>query len=152
MQRARLIGKEPDAWENWRQKKGATEDKTVGWHHWLNGHELELTLEDGEGWGSLLYWSPWGCKESDTTERLNNNKISDARKTKPAILLHKFHRGEKKKAQIALLIAIMSPANSMWTLPLHFKSDEHAWRNLTDCLVKYGPLLLLTSWYFIGDG
>ena len=46
----------------------------VGWHHRLNVHEFEQTLGDGEGQGSLVYCSPWGRKESDTTERLNNNK------------------------------------------------------------------------------
>ena len=45
----------------------------VGRHHWLNGHELEQTLGDGEGQGSLACCSPWGCKESDMTEWLNNN-------------------------------------------------------------------------------
>ena len=47
----------------------------VGWHHRLNGHEFEQTLGDGEGQGSLACCSPWGCKESDTTEKLNNNRI-----------------------------------------------------------------------------
>ena len=51
--------------------KGMTEDEMVGWHHWLNGHEFEQTLGDGEGEGSLACCSPWGCKESDTTEQLN---------------------------------------------------------------------------------
>ena len=45
----------------------------VGWHHGLNGHESEKNLGDGEGQGSLECYSPWGCKESDTTEELNNN-------------------------------------------------------------------------------
>ena len=37
-----LIGKDPDAGNDWRQeKKGMTEDEIVGWHHWLNGHEFE---------------------------------------------------------------------------------------------------------------
>ena len=44
-----------------------TEDKTVGWHHRLNGHEFEQTLEDGEGQGSPACCSPWGPKELDTT-------------------------------------------------------------------------------------
>ena len=44
----------------------------VGWHHQLNGHEFEQTLGDGEGQGSLEYCSPWGYKESDSTEQLNN--------------------------------------------------------------------------------
>ena len=45
----------------------------VGWHHLLNGHELEETQVDGEGQGSLACCSSWGHKESDTTERLHNN-------------------------------------------------------------------------------
>ena len=45
----------------------------VGWHHWLNGHEFEQAVGDGEGQGSLACCSPWGCRELDTTERLKNN-------------------------------------------------------------------------------
>ena len=52
-----------------------TEDEMVGWHHQLNGHEFEQALRDGDGQGSLLCCSPWGHKESDMTERLNNNKL-----------------------------------------------------------------------------
>ena len=51
-----------------------TEDETVGWHHRLDGHEFEQAPRDGEGQGSLACCSPWGHKESETTERLNNNK------------------------------------------------------------------------------
>ena len=43
----------------------------AGWHHRLNGHELEQALGDGEGQGSLACCSLWGRKESDTTQRLN---------------------------------------------------------------------------------
>ena len=43
----------------------------VGWHHRLNGHELEQALGNGEGQGSLASCSPWGYKESDTTEWLH---------------------------------------------------------------------------------
>ena len=46
----------------------------VGWHHRLNGHELEQTLGDSEGQGSLVCCHSWGRKESDMTEHLNNNK------------------------------------------------------------------------------
>ena len=49
-------------------------DELVGWHHQLNGFEFEQALGDGEGQGSLACCSPWGCKESDTTEPLNSNK------------------------------------------------------------------------------
>ena len=49
----------------------------VGWHHQLSGHEFEQALGDGEEQGSLACCSPWGGKESDTTEHLNkNNKTS----------------------------------------------------------------------------
>ena len=51
-----------------------TEDDMVGWHHRLNGQEFEQTRGKSEGQGSLACCSPWSCKESDTTERLNNNK------------------------------------------------------------------------------
>ena len=46
----------------------------VGWHHRLNGHEFEQTLGDSEGQESLVWYSPWGHKESDMTQRLSNNK------------------------------------------------------------------------------
>ena len=45
----------------------------VGWHHRFNGHESVQTLGDGEGQGGLSCCSPWGGKESDTTEQLKNN-------------------------------------------------------------------------------
>ena len=45
----------------------------VGWHHQLNGHEFEETPGVGDRQGSLAFCSPWGCKELDTTERLNYN-------------------------------------------------------------------------------
>ena len=45
-----------------------TEDEMVGWHLRLNGHEFEQALGVGDGKGSLACCSPWGYKESDTTE------------------------------------------------------------------------------------
>ena len=45
-----LIGKDPDAGKDWRQKeKKAPEDEMVGWHHWFNGHEFRQTLGGDEG-------------------------------------------------------------------------------------------------------
>ena len=66
-----LIGKVPDAEKDWGQEKRASEDEMAGWHYHCNGHELEQTLGDGEGQGSLVCCSPWGHKESETTEQLN---------------------------------------------------------------------------------
>ena len=51
-----------------------TEDQMVGCYYQHNGHEFEQAPGDGDRQGSLVCCSPWGCKESDTTERLNNNK------------------------------------------------------------------------------
>ena len=48
-----------------------TEDEMVGCHHRLNGHESEQAPGVGDGQGSLVYYSPWGGKESETTEQLN---------------------------------------------------------------------------------
>ena len=56
-----LTGKDPDAGKDWRQEeKGEIEDEMVGWHHWLNGQDLEQTPGDSEGQGSLLCCCPIG--------------------------------------------------------------------------------------------
>ena len=52
-----------------------TEDEMAGRHHRLNGHEFEQTPENSEGQGSLVCCSPWGCKQSDMTEQLNDNNL-----------------------------------------------------------------------------
>ena len=56
-----FIWKDPDAGKDWRwEEKGTTEDETVGWHHWIDGHEFEEALGVGDELGSL-------SEESDTT-------------------------------------------------------------------------------------
>ena len=77
-----LIGKDPGAGKDWRQeKKGTTENEMVGWHHQSYGHEFEQALGVGDKQGSLVCCSPWGRKEWDMTEGLNNNNNR---------ILHKF--------------------------------------------------------------
>jgi len=49
-----------------------TEDEMVGWNHQLYGHAFESTPGVGDGQGSLACCSPWGYKELDMTEQLNN--------------------------------------------------------------------------------
>ena len=67
-----LIGKDLDSGKDWKQEgKGTTEDEMVGWHHRLDGHELEQALGVGDGQGGLACCSPWGHKEPDTAEQLN---------------------------------------------------------------------------------
>ena len=65
--------KRPWCWERSKAgyEKGPTEDEMVKWHYWLDGHEFEQAPGVGEGQGSLACCSPWGHKESNTTERLN---------------------------------------------------------------------------------
>ena len=76
--KSQLTGKYPDAGKDWGQEeKRMTDDKMVGWHDWLDGHEFEQTLGDVEGQGSLACCIPWDCKELDTTERLNNKGVSN---------------------------------------------------------------------------
>ena len=42
-----------------QEEKGTTEDKMVGWHHRLHGHEFEQASAHGEGQGNLMFCSPW---------------------------------------------------------------------------------------------
>ena len=69
-----LTGKDPDAGKDWRQEEKGMAEETVGWHHWLNGHEFEQALGVGDGQGSLACCS--SCSHKDTTEGLNWIKYS----------------------------------------------------------------------------
>ena len=76
-----LTGKDFDAGRDWGQEeKGMTEDEMAGWHHGLDGREFEWTPGDGDGQGGLACCDSWGCKESDTTERLNWTEAKRKRK------------------------------------------------------------------------
>ena len=58
-----LIGKDSGAGRDWGQdEKGMTEDKMVGWHHWLNRHEFGWTPGVGDGQGGLACCDSWGRK------------------------------------------------------------------------------------------
>ena len=72
-----LIWKDPDAGKDWGQEEnGMTEDKMVGWHHQLNGHEFGWTPGAGDGQGGLACCSSWSRKESDMTEWLNWTELN----------------------------------------------------------------------------
>ena len=72
-----LISKDPDAGKDWGQEeKGMTKDEMVECHHQLNGYEFGWTPGIGDGQGGLACGSSWGCKESDTTERLNWTELN----------------------------------------------------------------------------
>ena len=70
LEKTLMLGKTED-----RRERGTMEDEMVGWHHWLNRHDFEQAPGDGEGQGSLPYYSPWGRKELDRTERRETTAI-----------------------------------------------------------------------------
>ena len=86
-----------------------TEDEMVGWHYQLNGHEFEQVLGDGEGQGSLACYSPWGCKQSNMTKRLNNNI--------PEVKLQAVLTGEVQYWPTA---GVLMPEGNPWVL-LHLQ-------------------------------
>ena len=72
---SQLTGKYPDDGKDWGQEeKGTTEDEMAGWHRWLDGQEFEQAPGGDEGQGRLACCSPWGRKQSEIAEWLNNNK------------------------------------------------------------------------------
>ena len=110
-----LIWKDPDAGKDWvQEEKGVTEDEMVAWHHWLNGHEFEQTPGDSEGQGNLACCSPWGQKESDTTEWLNNSNMM---LNSVLLLLSRFSR--------VRLCATPQTAAHQAPLSLGFSRQEH---------------------------
>ena len=70
--------KRPWCWEKLRAGGGGGDR---GWEYWmassLNECEFDQTLGDSDGQGSLVCCSPWGCKESDVTEWLNEDNRSE---------------------------------------------------------------------------
>ena len=72
-----LTVKDSDAGrDSGQEEKGTTEDEMAGWHHWLDGRESEWSPGDGDGQGGLACCDSWGCKELDTTERLNWTQLN----------------------------------------------------------------------------
>ena len=61
-----------------------------GWHHRLSGYLFEQAPGDGKGQGSLVFCSPWGRKELDMTERLNNNNKESKKPQVSSCLLTSF--------------------------------------------------------------
>ena len=62
----------------------------VGRHYQLNRHEFEQIPGDREGQGSLVYCSPWGHRESDETEQLNNKLLLEPVSLSPPPSSHPF--------------------------------------------------------------
>ena len=101
-----------------QEEKRATEDEMDGWYHQLNGHEFEQTPGDSERQGSLACCSPWGHKESDTTDQLNsNNNTNDDNHRTP--WEHKMVMADSIKCQLPMEEYLLS-----------FESSSSGWFSL----------------------
>ena len=87
--------KRPWSGKDWKQEKGVTEDEMVGWHHQVNGHELGQTSGVRYGQWGLACCGLWGCKESDTTERLKWTQLNTL-----ADLNRHFSKEEKQSSPL----------------------------------------------------
>ena len=85
-----LLGKDPEAGKDWRQKeKREAEDEVVRWHHWLNGHEFEHlldTVKDREAWHAAVHgvtksWTQLATEQQQywpiSSNFANSNNFSD---------------------------------------------------------------------------
>ena len=99
-----LIGKDSDARRDCGQEeKRTTEDEMARWHHGLDGYESEWTPGVGDGQGGLACCDSWGCRESDTTERLNWTELNwIAKWSQNEIIMRDFKRwfGEYNPANL----------------------------------------------------
>ena len=104
----------------------------VGWHHWLNGHEFEQTPGDSEGQGSLACYSPWGHKELNTTELLNNiyilkNNIGGGK----GINIHQQKKGDHLQICVWFLFALSNLKPLLLLLPSLVKKKSVGFQTLS---------------------
>ena len=89
-----LIGKGPDAGEDWSQEKGTTEDEMVEWHQWLYGHEFEQAPGVGDGQGGP---TP-GVLQSVQSQRVRHDWVTELKWTE-SHLQRKAPRSRRKGLQ-----------------------------------------------------
>ena len=124
--KSQLIGKDPDAWKDWRQEeKVSTEDEMVKWHHRLDGHEFEQTPGDSEGQGSLAYCSSCDRQELDMTEQ--QNKVAAHRVLKQR---RAFFSKELLYFWETFFAFLLSPPNDLPVL----RSTQWPFRNGLNCI------------------
>ena len=122
--KSRFIRKDPDDGQDWRQEeKGTTEDEMFGWYSWLSGHEFEQALGDGDGQGSLVCCSPWDCKESDTTERLNNSKVT---------VRYGWGDRDRWMGERQTLVSIKPSLMEIWEMLWYWNIESYGDKNETD--------------------
>ena len=77
--KSQLTGKDSDVGKDWGQNEETTEDEMVGWHHWLNGHELEQILGDSERQGGQACCSPWGSQRDGHNSKTEQQQLRKLR-------------------------------------------------------------------------
>ena len=88
--KSQLLGKDPDAGKDWGQEEnGVIEDEMISWHHWVNEHEFEQTLGEGEGQRSLVCCSPWNS-------RVGHDLVTEQQHTSPQFLCFSYIEGHNK--------------------------------------------------------
>ena len=127
-----------DAGRVWGQEeKGTTEDKMVGWHHQLDGREFEWTLGFGDGQGGLACCDSWGCKESDTTERLNWTELM-------------LHNGRKWRRTKEPLDESERGEWKTWLKAQHSENKDHGIRSHHFMANRWGDSANSVRLYFSG--
>ena len=96
----------------------------IGWHHWLSGHEFEQVQGDSEEQGSLAYCSPWGHKQSEMAEWLNNNKCISGLPEKLDDIESAYNAGWKRESESRSVVT-----NSLWTHGLWTARFLYSWNS-----------------------
>ena len=95
------------------------QDEMVGWHYWLNGHEFEKAPGIGDGQGSLVCCSAWGCRESDMNEWLNWTELSK--------VLVRAECTEVPEDWCPSAVAADSPVSEPVPPPVSTKRNQRVW-------------------------
>ena len=119
-----------------RRRRRRQEDGMAGWHHRFNGHEFKRTLGDGEGQGSLECCSPWGRKESDTTERLTTTSISEVKEFTKIISekIRTFHNKYNKNNYVLFCFYHFLPIRRLhisFIIAIYFSNELGRKENIT---------------------
>ena len=145
-----LFRKDPDAGKYWGQKKGTTESEMIGWHHRLNGYEFEQTQGDSEGQGGLVCCSPWGCRESDTTELLNNRRMRGSTQCKVWGKSGPQGRTGRVKARLGMTWDLQKQERLEWMEPFDREGKREGGGELNTQGVPRAEILgtrILGSWH-----
>ena len=141
MWRADSSGLYPDARkDSGQEEKGATEDETIGWHRWHNGHGLDQAPGDSEGQGSLACCNSWGPKKLDMTERLGPMCVWKRERKEREIFISLSKRRNHIYQSQLIETEIFFPTNLLSNSFSLYKT-KYRWWNV--CMLSLGKMLML---------